>query len=141
MEAKKTAGKITKTEIELYIIDKVRELRLANKVGQKKLSLELKLSVSYVGRAEKLYTSTKYNFNHLNEIARYFNVPYSYFFPATNLATDCIEDYLNKHPKVKARYEQMMRDAEEKGRLKPVTKFYKTRVKFTRAILSWWFLA
>ena len=118
MEAKKTAGKITKTEIELYIIDKVRELRLANKVGQKKLSLELKPSVSYVGRAEKLYTSTKYNFNHLNEIARYFNVPYSYFFPATNLATDCIEDYLNKHPKVKARYEQMMRDAEEKGRLK-----------------------
>ena len=118
MEAKKTAGKITKTEIELYIIDKVRELRLANKVGQKKLSLELKLSVSYVGRAEKLYTSTKYNINHLNEIARYFNVPYSYFFPATNLATDCIEDYLNKHPKVKARYEQMMRDAEEKGRLK-----------------------
>ena len=59
MEAKKTAGKITKTEIELYIIDKVRELRLANKVGQKKLSLELKLSVSYVGRAEKLYTTTK----------------------------------------------------------------------------------
>lgn len=37
MEAKKTVGKITKTEIELFIISKVRELRLANKVGQKKL--------------------------------------------------------------------------------------------------------
>jgi hypothetical protein len=118
MEAKKTVGKITKTEIELFIIDKVRELRLANKVGQKKLSQELKLSISYVGRAEKLYTSTKYTFNHLNEIAKYFNVPYSYFFPATSLETDCIEDYLNKHPKVKTRYEKMMRDAEEKGRLK-----------------------
>ena len=118
MEAKKTVGKITKTEIELFIISKVRELRLANKVGQKKLSQELKLSISYVGRAEKLHTSTKYTFNHLNEIAKYFNVHYSYFFPATSLETDCIEDYLNKHPKVKARYEQMMRDAEEKGRLK-----------------------
>ena len=77
-----------KTEIELFIIKKVRELREARNVGQKKLSLELKLSISYVGQAEDIYNDVKYNLNHLNEIARYFNVPFSYFFPETHLEKD-----------------------------------------------------
>ncbi len=98
--------KITKTVIELYVIEKVKELRESRKVGQKKLSSELKLSISYVGRAENIHSNTKYNFNHVNEIARYFNVPFAYFFPPTNLEIDCIEDYLNKHPRVKNNYEK-----------------------------------
>ena len=104
-----------KTEIELFIIKKVRELREARNVGQKNLSLELKLSISYVGQAEDIYNDVKYNLNHLNEIARYFNVPFSYFFPETHLEKDCIEEYLEKHPKVKARYEQTMKRYEEKA--------------------------
>lgn len=120
---------ITKTAIELYVIEKVKELREARKVGQKKLSSELKLSVSYVGRAENIHSNTKYNFNHVNEIARYFNVPFAYFFPTTNLETDCIEDYLNKHPRVKANYEKMMRKAEEKARLKREEKERKKKEK------------
>ena len=121
--------KITKTVIDLYVIEKVKELRESRKVGQKKLSSELKLSISYVGRAENIYSNTKYNFNHVNEIARYFNVPFAYFFPPTNLEIDCIEDYLNKHPRVKNNYEKMMHRAEEKARLKREEKERKKKEK------------
>ncbi|MBC5622632.1 helix-turn-helix domain-containing protein [Butyricimonas hominis] len=118
MEITKKPKEIKKTEIELFIINKVKELREAKKIGQKRLSLELKLSISYVGQAEDVYNDAKYNFNHLNEIARFFNVPFSYFFPEFHLEKDCIEDYLEKHPKVKARYEKMAKNYEEKERKK-----------------------
>lgn len=118
MEATKEPPKIKKTEIELFIINKVRALREERNIGQKKLSMELKLSMSYVGQAEDIYNDVKYNFNHINEIARYFNVPFSYFFPETHLEKDCIEEYLEIHPKVRARYEKMRKKQEEKERKK-----------------------
>ena len=40
MTAKKEQREIKKTEIELYTINKVRELRESRNVGQKRLSLE-----------------------------------------------------------------------------------------------------
>ena len=48
MEATKTQIETTKTEIELYVINKVKELRKAAKLRQEKLSLELKLESSFV---------------------------------------------------------------------------------------------
>lgn len=47
MEATKTQIETTKTEIELYVINKVKELRKAAKLSQEKLSLELKLDSSF----------------------------------------------------------------------------------------------
>lgn len=113
MTATQGQKKTLKTEIELFITNKVKELRKANNIGQKKLSLELRLSISFVGRAENPYSKAKYNHNHLNEIARFFNVPFSYFFPETHLEKDCIEEYLEIHPKLKANYEKMMKKHEE----------------------------
>ena len=118
MTAKKEQREIKKTEIELYTINKVRELRESRNVGQKRLSLELKLSESYVGQTEDPYNKAKYNLNHLNEIARFFNVPYSYFFPETHVENDCVEEYLDIHPKLRANYEKMMKNYEEKARKK-----------------------
>lgn len=115
MEATKEPKEIKKTEIELFIINKVRALREERNVGQKRLSMELKLSSSYIGNAENPYNKAKYNFNHINEIARFFNVPFSYFFPATHLEKDCVEEYLEIHPKLKANYEKMMKKHEEKA--------------------------
>ena len=112
MTAKKEQREIKKTEIELYTINKVRELRESRNVGQKRLSLELKLSESYVGQTEDPYNKAKYNLNHLNEIARFFNVPYSYFFPETHVEKDCVEEYLDIHPKLRANYEKMMKNYE-----------------------------
>ena len=66
-----TENRTTKTEIELYVINKVKELRKAANLSQEKLSLELKLDSSFVGHAERLQREEKYNLNHINEIAKY----------------------------------------------------------------------
>ena len=68
-----TENRTTKTEIELYVINKVKELRKAANLSQEKLSLELKLDSSFVGHAERLKREEKYNLNHINEIAKYFS--------------------------------------------------------------------
>ena len=64
MTATQGQKKILKTEIELFIINKVRALREERNIGQKKLAIELKLSSSYIGNAENPYNKAKYNFNH-----------------------------------------------------------------------------
>ena len=56
-----TENRTTKTEIELYVINKVKELRKAANLSQEKLSLELKLDSSFVGHAERLQREEKYN--------------------------------------------------------------------------------
>ena len=118
MEATKGQKKIMKTEIELLIIDEVKKLREEKNIKRRKLSMELKLTSTYVGRVEDPYNKAKYNLNHLNELARYFDVPFSYFFPETHLEKDCIEEYLDIHPKVKANYEIMAKKYEEEERKK-----------------------
>ena len=40
------------------------------------------------------------------------------FLPSPNVEVDTIDQYLELHPKLKARNEKMIRDAEEKGRKK-----------------------
>ena len=99
MEVTKTQIETTKTEIELYVINKVKELRKAAKLSQEKLSLELKLDSSFVGHAERLSREEKYNLNHINEIAS--------FFPPKYLETDCIEDYWIKHPIQRQKYDRL----------------------------------
>lgn len=129
--------KTKKTEIELYIISKVRELRESRKIGQQKLSIEIKVDASFVGHAESLKHSAKYNFNHINEFARFFNVPFSYFFPETHVEKDCVEEYMELHPKVKAKYEKQqqklkeenLKKTEEKERLKEEKAAAKAKAK------------
>lgn len=82
-----TENRTTKTEIELYVINKVKELRKAANLSQEKLSLELKLDSSFVGHAERLQREEKYNLNHINEIAKYFDVPIASLFPPQYLKT------------------------------------------------------
>lgn len=81
MEATKTQIETTKTEIELYVINKVKELRKAAKLSQEKLSLELKLDSSFVGHAERLSREEKCNLHHINEIVKYVNAPIVNFYP------------------------------------------------------------
>ena len=59
-----------RTEIEIFVINKVKEFRIAAKLSKRKLSLELGLNYNYVFQAESPDYDTKYNLNHLNEIAK-----------------------------------------------------------------------
>ena len=106
------------TEIELFVINKVKEYRIAAKLSKRKLSLELRLNHNYVSRTENPNLDTKYNLNHLNELAIIFNCTIADFMPTPYVKQDTIEEYLEIHPKQKARNEKMMKDYEEKGRVK-----------------------
>ena len=106
---------VKKTEIELFVINKVKEFRKAAKMSQRKLSMELRLGSSYVNRAENHKLREKYNLNHLNELSKIFKCSIADFLPSPNVEVDTIDQYLELHPKLN---EKMIRDAEEKGRKK-----------------------
>lgn len=80
------ASNLVKTEIELYVINKVREMRVQLKISQAQLALKLNMSVGFIGHIESPKHRAKYNLNHLNQLAQIFNCPFSYFFPPKPLA-------------------------------------------------------
>lgn len=71
-----------KTNIEQYVIDKVKAIRVAKGVSQAKLAHKIDLSVGFVGNVENPRHIAKWNLNHLNRISRELDVPFSDFFPS-----------------------------------------------------------
>lgn len=69
------------SDIEQYVIDKVRKKRQIAKISQAKLSEEMELSSKFVGNVESPKTTDKYNINHLNRIAVILNCSIKDFFP------------------------------------------------------------
>ena len=122
-------GKIKNTEIELYVINKVKEYRIAAKMSQRKLCMELRLSPTYVFYAESPKYTVKYNLNQLNELAKIFKCSIADFMPSPYVETDTIAEYMDLHPKVRIRNEKMIKDAEEKGRKKREEKEKKGKVR------------
>lgn len=76
-----------KTPIEQYIIDKVREKRLKEKMSQSTLAYCLGVSRGFVGDVENPNQRAKYNLNHINKLAKIFNCPFSDFFPEVPLSS------------------------------------------------------
>ena len=72
-----------KTPIAQYVIDKVREKRLAQKMSQATLAYCLGVSRGFIGDVENPNQRAKYNLNHINELSIIFNCPFSDFFPST----------------------------------------------------------
>jgi len=72
---------ILATKIERYIIEKVKEMRHANKISQVTLSQRIGMSSSFVSHVESVKRRAKYNVNHLNEIAKIFNCSPKHFWP------------------------------------------------------------
>jgi len=69
------------TEIELYIINRVKEMRVEKGMSQAKLAHELDVSVGFVGHVENIKHRAKYNLNHLNKLAKIFECSFADFFP------------------------------------------------------------
>ena len=61
-----------KTPIEQYVIDKVREKRLAQKMSQATLAYCLGVSRGFIGDVENPNQRAKYNLNHINELSIIF---------------------------------------------------------------------
>ncbi|WP_342644882.1 helix-turn-helix transcriptional regulator [Mucilaginibacter sp. CSA2-8R] len=58
-----------KSDIEAYVIAKVKEKREQANLSQSELALRLDVSNGFIGQAESSNSPTKYNLNHLNKLA------------------------------------------------------------------------
>lgn len=70
-----------RTDFEIYIIQRVKEIRKEKGISQLELAEGIGVSAGFVGKVESLNTSAKYNLQHLNLISRFLNVSPRVFLP------------------------------------------------------------
>ncbi len=70
-----------KSDIEAYVINKVKEKREEQKLSQSELAVRLNVSNGFIGQAESSKSPTKYNLNHLNQLATIFDCSVKDFIP------------------------------------------------------------
>jgi transcriptional regulator with XRE-family HTH domain len=70
-----------KTDIEAYVINKVKEKREALNLSQSELAAELNVSNGFIGQVESSKYPAKYNLNHLNKLAIIFKCSVKDFIP------------------------------------------------------------
>lgn len=73
------------TQIELFVINKIKELRIENKMSQSEFAFILEVSSSFIGKVESEKMNSKYNLNHINKIANHFKVNPQIFLPENSL--------------------------------------------------------
>ena len=73
------------TEVEQYVIDAVREMRLKKGVSQKELANLLDVSIGFIGDVESPRSRAKYNLNHINALAKIFDCSPRDFLPEKSL--------------------------------------------------------
>jgi len=85
-------------ELDYYIIERIRELRIKNipYLSQLKLSQELELPESFVSKAENMKIRFKYNLRAINKAANFFQIPYAELFPLHNIKNDMVRLRLKK---------------------------------------------
>jgi transcriptional regulator with XRE-family HTH domain len=73
------------TNIEQFVIEKVKENRLKLNISQAELAFRIGVSPGFIGNVESSKFSAKYNLNHLNKFAEVFNCSPKDFLPETPL--------------------------------------------------------
>ncbi|EHQ44284.1 MULTISPECIES: hypothetical protein [Myroides] len=82
------------SELELFLIDRIRELRgrAVPYISQVDLSIKMEYSEGYIGKVENFKTSSKYNLRSLNLIANSLGLEsYTELLPTTILKNDLLE--------------------------------------------------
>lgn len=70
-----------KSDIELYVIKRIKEIREQHNMSQSELAVELNVSNGFIGQVESSKSPTKYNLNHLNKLASIFKCSIKDFLP------------------------------------------------------------
>lgn len=78
-------GLRVKTEIDLYVIDRIRFIRIEQKLSQADLAYCIGVSKSFIANVENPRYRAKYNLSHLNEIAKVLNCPIAALLPTQPL--------------------------------------------------------
>lgn len=73
--------KINSTEIELFVIARIKKMRVDAGLSQASFALEMNLSYGFIGQVENPKRRAKYNLNHINQAAKVFNCSVKDFFP------------------------------------------------------------
>jgi transcriptional regulator with XRE-family HTH domain len=69
------------TEVDLFVIKKVKEMREKVKIRQIDLSQHLGMADSFISNVESTKRRDKYNIRHLNELAKVFKCSPKDFLP------------------------------------------------------------
>ena len=69
------------TEIEQFVIEKVKQKRIELNFSQADLAHHLNVSNGFIGKVESPKYPAKYNLNHINELAKIFQCPPTDFLP------------------------------------------------------------
>lgn len=75
-----------KSNIDNYVINKVREKRLEKNLSQAELAYELNVSVGFIGKVESANYPSHYNIKHLNLLAKILECSPQDFLPKKPLA-------------------------------------------------------
>jgi transcriptional regulator with XRE-family HTH domain len=75
------AAKVNTSEIELFVILRVKRMREEAGLTQAQLAFKLEVSYGFVGQVESTNHRAKYNLNHINRLAKLFSCPFKDFFP------------------------------------------------------------
>lgn len=62
------------TEIETFVIERVKEIRTEKNISQADLASLIDVSIGFIGKVESFKYNTKYNLNHINNIAKALNI-------------------------------------------------------------------
>lgn len=73
------------TNIELFVINKVKELRISKGVSQAELAYKIGVSTGFIGKIESIKYNSKYNLNLINRISKTFNISPKDLLPKKHL--------------------------------------------------------
>lgn len=72
---------IVKSKIDQYVINQVKEKRLALNLSQADIAYELDMSVGFIGKVESSKYTSHYNIKHVNDLAKILKCSPQDFFP------------------------------------------------------------
>lgn len=70
-----------KSKIDLYVIEAIRRERMAQKISQVSLAFGINKSRGFIAQVENPARRSRYNLQHINDIARYLCVSPRQFLP------------------------------------------------------------
>src|SRR5688500_5882279 len=90
MAVKKDIIELVIADIDLYIINTVRSFRVQKEISQVQLSQDIGMSDGFVGKVENPRLRDKYNFRHLNLLAKVLGCSPKDFLPEKSLPQDLV---------------------------------------------------
>lgn len=69
------------TQIEQYVIERTKKMREERGISQAELADLMNVSHSFIGQVESSKYRTKYNLNHINQLASILKCSFAEFFP------------------------------------------------------------